>query len=204
MLDSEEAFVCPYCNAYAHQIRKHLYYHENTFVDLRNYTITICQKCKDIAIWKKQARIYPFDSDAPLPNEDLPESIKKDYMEAREIANWSPRAAAALLRLVIEKLCDHLGAKGENLNQKIGDLVGRGLPPKLQKAFDTVRVTGNNAIHPGQIDVDNMQTVKSLFDLVNVIANHMITEVKKIDSIFESLPHEVHRQIQERDKKAST
>ena len=145
--------------------------------------------------------VYPLVGDAPLPNNDLPDDIKQIYLEARAITAQSPRSSAALLRLVVDKLCDHLGVEGGNLNQKIGNLVSLGLPSKLQKAFDAVRITGNHAVHPGQIDVDNTQTAKSLFELVNVIASHMITEEKKIDAIYESLPDNSRKQIQERGEK---
>lgn len=52
--------------------------------------------------------IFPSGSNIPMPHTDMPESVKEIYNEAREIASNSPRAAAALLRLALEKLTEEL------------------------------------------------------------------------------------------------
>jgi len=43
-----------------------------------------------------------------MPHLDMPDTVKELYNEAREIASESPRAAAALLRLALEKLTEEL------------------------------------------------------------------------------------------------
>ena len=74
--------------------------------------------------------IHPEASGGPPPNPDLPEDIRLDYSEARSIVGRSPRGAAALLRLCIQKLCRHLGEKGKDLNADIASLVRKSLPSK--------------------------------------------------------------------------
>jgi hypothetical protein len=144
--------------------------------------------------------IYPTSGSAPLPNPDLPHGIKLDYEEARSIVSFSPRGAAALLRLAIQKLCKHLGEKGKDLNTDIANLVKKGLDPKIQKALDVVRVIGNEAVHPGQIDLkDDTKTVEKLFTLVNLIAEAMISQPKHVDNLYKSLPPDKKDQIKKRN-----
>jgi len=65
---------------------------------------------------------------------------------------------------------------------------------------DLASVIGNESVHPGQIDLnDNPATTSKLFELVNIIADKMITEPKKIDKLFEGLPDGKKEAIQKRD-----
>jgi hypothetical protein len=136
-----------------------------------------------------QARlVFPTAAQGPLPNADLPDEIKKDYQEARGIAPQSPRGASALLRLCIQKLCIHLGETGENLNADIGALVARGLPKKIQQALDTVRVVGNGSVHPGALDLrDDLPTALKLMELVNIIADVMITQPQQVEALYDKM-----------------
>jgi hypothetical protein len=130
----------------------------------------------------------------------LPEDIKDDYNEAASISNFSPRAAAALLRLCIQKICILLGEQGKDLNTDIGNLVSKGLQSDVQKALDYVRVIGNSAVHPGNIDLkDDRETVNMLFKLVNMIATKMISDLKEIDALYSKLPDDKLEYIRQRD-----
>ena len=117
----------------------------------------------------------------------LPSDIQSDFQEARSIANLSPRGAAALLRLCIQKLCRHLGEKGDNVNEDIAALVKKGLPTQIQQALDIVRVVGNNSVHPGQLEItDDPATAASLFNLVNLITDVMISQPKHVENLYNS------------------
>ncbi|WP_081454264.1 DUF4145 domain-containing protein [Vibrio furnissii] len=147
--------------------------------------------------------VDPIIVSAPLPSEDLPESCRKDYQEAREIADKSPRGAAALLRLCIQKLCKELGGKGKNINDDIAVLVKNGLPVKIQQALDVVRVVGNNAVHPGEISLeDHPQVVTALFNLINMIVDNQITQPKQVAELFAFLPENAKSAVEKRDTKA--
>lgn len=162
--------------------------------------ISICMHCKKPSYWFNNSMIYPNKVMAPLPNTDLPDDIKAVFEEARQISNLSPKGAAALLRLVIQKLCVYLGEPGKDLNKDIGSLVKKGLPDRIQKALDVVRVIGNESVHPGQIDIsDNPAATSKLFELVNMIADKMITEPKELDKLFDGLPDGKKEAIQKRD-----
>jgi len=146
--------------------------------------------------------IYPLVGTVPNPNDDLPIDVKDDYLEARNIVNLSPRGAAALLRLAVQKLCVHLGEKGKNINEDIKSLVKKGLPETMQQALDSVRVIGNNAVHPGQIDLtDNVDTAYKIFGFINIICEMLISQPKKIKEFYElNIPEHLRNEISNRDK----
>jgi len=134
----------------------------------------------------------------------MPEDVKAVYLEARDIADASPRGAAALLRLALQQLMPHLGETGEHINTDIANLVKKGLPVKVQQALDAVRVIGNNAVHPGSIDVDDRATVNALFDLLNLIVALTIQKDKQVDMLYNMIPQSTRDDIDKRDGKMTT
>lgn len=195
----KDGFHCPHCGVYAHQKWDEVYtFSREKFTHLE---CSICQKCHQYAIWVEGEIVYPAVSVAPLPSEDMPEDIQKDFSEARSIVNLSPRAAAALLRLSLQKLMRDLGEKGNNLNEDVASLVKKGLPEKIQKALDSVRVIGNNAVHPGQIDLKDNKTIAiALFELINIVIENTITQQKKVEVIFNKIPASAKEQIKKRNR----
>ena len=123
-----------------------------------------------------------------------------DFDEARCIVDRSPRGAVALLRLALQKLCKDLGESGANINSDIASLVAKGLLPGVQEALDSLRVIGNNAVHPGHLDLrDDRDTATSLFGLLNFIVEQMITRPKELQAIYKTLPPSSLAAIQTRD-----
>lgn len=166
----------------------------------RRFHVSVCENCQQPTIWLGESMIFPIASTADVASQDLPDDVRVDVEEARLIAALSPRGAAALLRLAIQKLCGHLGGDGRNLNTDIASLVAKGLPAGVQQALDTVRVIGNDAVHPGELDIrDDVATVTTLIRLVNFIAEKMITEPKEIEAIYGSLPESKRQAITKRD-----
>jgi hypothetical protein len=145
--------------------------------------------------------VYPERDKEFKPKPDMPETVSQDFVEAARIVNRSPRGAAALLRLCIQKLCRRLGESGTDINSDIGRLVKKGLDPHVQKAMDVVRVIGNEAVHPGQIDLRDDHTVAhTLFALVNKVVKTLITRPREIDEIYGKLPKGKLEQIGRRDQ----
>jgi hypothetical protein len=195
----EKAFNCPHCGAYAHQTWEPLLAPGPVLI--RELDRAICAHCSRYSVWLRGQMIYPENIGVAPPNGDMREDIREDYLEASSIVNKSPRGAAALLRLCIQKLCTQLGEGGKNVNADIASLVKKGLSPKIQQALDIVRVIGNNAVHPGQIDLkDDSETALRLFELVNLITDTMITQPKQIEQLYGSLPEDQRKQIEGRDK----
>ena len=196
-------FNCPHCIGHAQQ---HwgifFYFPQGRQTRSTLYSTATCNQCGEVSIWKGAEMIYPMVSTVPPPNEDLSPNIKDDYNEARDITLRSPRSACGLLRLCIENLVNEVETGSGDLNEKIGELVEKGLDKKIQQALDSVRVIGGEALHPLQMDLkDDKQTAESLFDLVNIIADWTITRTKKIDAIYDKLPDGKREAIEKRDKK---
>ncbi|MER2457366.1 DUF4145 domain-containing protein [Bacillus subtilis] len=167
--------------------------------------LSVCTHCNKPAIWIDEKLVYPKNISVEPPNSDMPEDVKKLYDEAREISVLSPRASAALLRLALEKLLPSLGAQGKRINDMIGDLVKKGLSPTIQQALDSLRVIGNEAVHPGSIDLDEEKEVAlALFKLINLVVEQMITEKKEIQAIYDLIPKDKLDGIQNRDHLKTT
>lgn len=198
----KNSFTCSHCGAFSSQDWQECYYEEDIreFMSTGDIDYATCAACDNISIWYKEKMVYPDLSSAPLPHPDMPEIIKSDYLEARNILQKSPRGACALLRLALQKLCDTLVEGKQNINGKIGILVEKGLPTQLQKAFDIVRIVGNNAVHPGELDIkDNPEIAQVLFRLINMIIEKIITEPKEINEFYNLMPESNVEAIKKRD-----
>ena len=212
---AEEKFHCPHCGVFAKQLwanieAKHIWggyssirgntkFNENLG---KEWTISKCEHCDEKVFWLENKIIYPKKMVVDSPNDDLSGEIKKDYTDAALIFNDSLRSSAALLRLALQKLCKQLGEKGENINGDIKNLVKKGLNPQIQKSLDVLRITGNNAVHPGEINVEEKsELVLKLFELINFIAEKMITEPKEVEELYEvEVPENAKEQIKKRDE----
>ena len=164
------AFNCLYCHVYANQSWQDMPTGGRSSFKIGNEHLRVshCSHCRVPTIWLGEKIIYPTTGDFPSANNDLPDEVKKIYAEARTIAQQSPRAACALLRLAFELLLHHLGERKGSISERIGNLVQKkGLDSQIEQALEIVRVTGNEAVHPGQIVFDDTNDIKPLFDLIN-------------------------------------
>jgi hypothetical protein len=171
---------------------------------LENVHVSQCFTCRKMALWVGDKLVEPSKKAGAAPNLDIEEHIRVDIEEARSILNISPRGAAALLRLALQKLCVQLGESGKNIDTDIKNLVAKGLDPHLQKAFDVVRVVGNEAVHPGSLDLqDDADTAAELINLINIVAQVMISNKKLINEMYSRLPAAKLVGIEARDRKSS-
>jgi hypothetical protein len=174
-----------------------------TSAGVTNLHLSQCYVCEKIAVWVHDRLMFPTVMEADPPNPDLPDDVRFDYEEAGRIVNQSPRSAAALLRLAIQKLCAALGEKGKNIDADIASLVQKGLLPVVQRSLDALRVIGNEAVHPGVMDLkDDRDTANELFALVNIIADQMISRPKQAEAVYAKLPQSKRDAIEKRDGKS--
>lgn len=171
----------------------------------QGFSVATCSSCEKPTLWIDGAIVYPRTTALPPPNPDLSEGIQNLYREAKCIFTDSPKGAAALLRLALQHLLCDLGKGGKNINNDIKELVESGLSPKIQQALDLLRVVGNNAVHPGQIDLDdNNDVAMRMFHILNFIADELITKPKELDFLYtEIIPEETRNHIAQRDARSA-
>ncbi len=169
-----------------------------------NLYLADCFNCHGFSVWVHDRLIHPVVAHVGAePNDDLDADIKRDFLEARSIIDQSPRGAAALLRLALQKLCKQLGESGKNIDDDIASLVSKGMNPLIQKALDVVRVVGNEAVHPGSLDLrDDRDTALKLLTLLNSIAQQMITHPREVEALYGKLPEAKRAGIDARNAKA--
>lgn len=197
----ESSYNCPVCGVYSMQFWSELGWEtwEKKF-QKTEVVQSKCHKCDGILIWYKGSIVAPTVSTAPFHHDEMPKPVVEIYEEARSVFEISPRSAAALLRLALQVLCGELGYSQAKLDAAIGAMVKNGLSVQVQQALDVVRVIGNNAVHPGQINVnDGRDIAVGLFALMNYIVERMIAEPKKIETLFSALPDGAKAAIQRRD-----
>lgn len=178
--------------------------HNNYVYDVENLFGSLCLSCKRISLWLRDRLLFPTDSEAPPVNRDLPEAVKSLYSQAGQIASISPPAAAALLRVCVEKIVMDLGGDPKlKLNDNIGQLFKDGkLPASVKQACDLVRLYGNEAAHTGEILLnDTTADVQALFGLINYIGQNQYTEPKALKAFYGQLPEGKRLAIEKRDGK---
>ena len=168
-----------------------------------NFSVATCASCGEITLWVGRNLIYPKNTSLTSPNSDMDDDIKLLYQEAAKIFADSPKGATALLRLALQKLLKQMGKGGKDINNDIKELVSSGLSPKIQQALDILRVVGNHAVHPGQIDLDdNSEIALKLFQILNFIADEMITKPKELEKLYNDvIPEDTKEHIKLRDNK---
>lgn len=226
----KKSFTCPHCNAISLQswVNKNLivsgnyqgvkqydlsdskklvgyipggnYKTSNSDQEILNtIDISICTNCTKSTIWIDGKLLFPNALQVPDANTNMPEKVRQVYYEAAEVFNISVKSSGALLRLAIQYLCKELGYDCD-INEAIKKMVAKGLDERVQKSLDIIRVIGNNAVHPGEINLDEeKETVMSLFNLLNFIVEEMISKENEINKIFAALPQKNLEAINKRD-----
>ncbi len=207
-------FVCPHCKQFAKQrwgqagdtfLKNGNTFYTSFHVHTENIFFSQCDACEKKMIWKDSEPIWPRASLAPEAHVDFPAELVDDFEEARQVYNDSPRASAALLRLCLQKLCKILGAVGKNTNDDIQFLHDEfGLGRRVMDSMDILRIVGNNAVHPGEINLqDDREISFGLFSILNFIVEKAISEPAQIESIYKKLPEGARMAIETRVTRSS-
>ena len=92
-----------------------------------------------------------------------------------------------------------LGEAGRHQRRHQG-LGSEGASGSGQQALDYCRVVGNNAVHPGEIDLDDTPEVAhQIFGMINFIVEDRISRPKEIEKLYSELPQAAREAIERRD-----
>jgi hypothetical protein len=216
-----EAFTCAYCGVYAQQEEQSTYsYGIEAEFGINGNTTSLyfkrCLSCKKDHLFlvtpngtkleqlknslntddKKSdviTLLYPKNSSAPPPQEDMPEEVLALYKEAASIVSDSPSAACLFIRKALETLLlDYykLDPKKYNLDKLIKHLTDdteQAWSKKFKPHLESIRLIGNDAAHPREINrADNEQTALTLFGFLNICVEHLISQPLKTKQFLEA------------------
>ncbi|GAT03813.1 uncharacterized protein RMCFA_3925 [Mycolicibacterium fortuitum subsp. acetamidolyticum] len=197
-------FTCPFCETLVSQWWKAVYieYYDEPPRQVEGVRWCKCGACDRVSWWFDGELAHPRRSAAPPAQEGMPTDVLSLYEEAASISDLSPRSAAALLRTGLEVLTtNHLGQEGVRLNDAIGNLVRDGsLDESLQQAMDYLRLTGNGAVHPREVQLDDQaQSVEALFELLNLVVERLVYRPQRIAHLYAQLPESKRQAVEQRD-----
>lgn len=189
-------FTCPHCGCLAQM--KWYYFSEEIFDKNRranrNVKTAFCIKCDKPSIWLDDEMVYPLSSGI-VPNDEMPDSVKKTFVEAQSILNISPRGSCILLRLCLEQLLTCLGCDQKTLSKKI-DAISKG-HPELKVMMDTLRIAGNSFVHSESleeldqkldelngVELDPKKTALTLSEIINCLVHALIVFPGNIKEIL--------------------
>ena len=157
--------------------------------DVQNVSISYCFNCNEMCLWVYDQLVWPKRApDHPEPKLHAPPNVRRECEEASQTLEASPRGAAALLRLAIEKLCKELGVSGDGLKDDIALFVREDIDARVQKVLDAARIIENNAVRPSPIGLgDDRAIAEALSGLVNLICEKMIMEPRHLQAMYTKL-----------------
>jgi hypothetical protein len=146
-----------------------------------------------------EKRIVPFGSTRQLPDY-IPEPLREDYIEACQIRELSPKAAATLIRRCLQGMIrDFCGISGKTLFLEISELKRRvqggtgpkGVSEESVDAIDHVRGIGNIGAHM-EHDINNVIPVdpneaKLLIELAETLFDEWYVSRHKREERFSSI-----------------
>ena len=126
-----------------------------------------CAECSRLVVRVNNKVVYPL----PGPSvsledfEGLPEELRNLCVEACSVAEVSPRAACSLLAPHVERICDHVGADGETLAEKLDSLHKAGkLPDELGRSL---------AAAAAKTDQEEIEEARRQFYDLNRVARYL-------------------------------
>jgi hypothetical protein len=172
--------------------------------DVQNVSISYCFNCNEMCLWVYDQLIWPRREGFPEPKLHAPPNVRRESEEASQTLEASPRGAAALLRIAIEKLCKELGVSGENLKDDMAFFVREDVDARVQRVLDAAQIIESNAMRPGQIGLgEDRATAETLSGLVNLICEKMIMEPRHLQEVYTKVREDARTAMEQRAQGSS-
>lgn len=197
---------CPHCDVVVNWTIRQLNYKQLGGDKTPVIELHLCPQCDGYVVYERiyvpsnfgdghqeHIRLYPPLKSGSLPQRGLPENLKKLYEEARIVAAASPRAAACLLRLLLDDLtieiCAYKDIRGGDLNDRINKLIRHDLPVHIGQAMECVRLIGNGGAHTNEMtEKCTAETIELLFDFINHIVAECIARPAAAQKLYGEIP----------------
>lgn len=147
----------------------------------------LCSHCRQLSLWSQEELIRPLPNPpGPPPLDEAPRAVRDLHLEARAICQASPRGAAALLRLALDKLLVELGYSSGGLADRLKEARDGGtLSPQIYDAALAVKLLGDNGVHPGEIDLHELPTsAASMMEFLNLVVEETIIRERRIAAVL--------------------
>jgi hypothetical protein len=172
--------------------------------DVQNISISYCFNCNEICLWVVDQMVWPGCATGPEPKLHASPHVRRETEEASPTLDASPRGAAALLRLAMEKLCKELSDSEESPRPEIAPLFQDEVDARVQKVLDAMRIIESNAIPPDHVGVgDTRATAETLSGLVNLICEKMIIEPRHLQALYAKVRDDAQSALEQRAQGSS-
>ena len=165
----------------------------------------VCNNCGYVSLRNENGvQFHPIEPHGKDLDAKIPATIRKDFNEARLIAELSPRCANVLLRTCLEGLCNWIAEEfldgekkakypKEKLNRKIDYIKAHTTfvsdNPFVHKMMEIIKEYGNE-IHPIKKidDSDTFESFKAMLLFIELICDKILLELKERETVNEYHP----------------
>ena len=124
---------------------------------------------------------YPANS---ISTNQVPSDIKSSFEAALKVKAIQPELCMVSLRMVLEAVCNERGAEGKDLEQKIADLVKKGILPSVYNdACWIIRQLGNKAVHIDTTSQRYKKEVVKVIDFMQTIINYLYVFPEEVSAL---------------------
>ena len=172
--------------------------------DVQNASISFCFNCNEMCLWVGDQLVWPKGvAGGSEPKLHAAPDVRRDHEEASQTLEASPRGAAELLRVAIQKLCKELGGSGESAKNDLASFAQEDVDARVHKVLDAIRIIESNAVRSGQIGGGDRATAETLSGLVNLICEKMIMEPRHLQALYTKLREGAGSAMEQRAQSSS-